>query len=94
MELQVEVLQTIVALLMIIPSNIGQLIDFFSFAAWLFYGLTFLSLIVMRKTKSSEPRAYKVLVFDNIHYNYGFFKHLKCGSTLCFRFHCLFPFSV
>nr|KAG5696597.1 hypothetical protein BaRGS_034058 [Batillaria attramentaria] len=52
----------VVALLMIIPGDIGSLIDFFSFTAWLFYGLTFTSLIVFRfRTKWRDARrAYKV----------------------------------
>ncbi|PVD20737.1 hypothetical protein C0Q70_18898 [Pomacea canaliculata] len=36
------------ALLMIIPGDIGSLVDFFSFTAWLFYGLTFTTLIIFR----------------------------------------------
>lgn len=50
------------ALLMIIPGDIGSLIDFFSFTAWLFYLLTFLSLIYFRfRTKYRyAKRAYSV----------------------------------
>ncbi|XP_029657095.2 b(0,+)-type amino acid transporter 1-like [Octopus sinensis] len=50
------------ALIMIIPGEISSLIDFFSFTAWLFYGLAFLSLIVMRFTKKNEPRPFKVFI--------------------------------
>ncbi|XP_067133364.1 b(0,+)-type amino acid transporter 1 isoform X5 [Centruroides vittatus] len=49
-----------IAICMIIPGNIGSLIDFFSFTAWLFYGGTMLALIVMRWTKKDVPRPYKV----------------------------------
>ncbi|XP_036366097.1 b(0,+)-type amino acid transporter 1-like [Octopus sinensis] len=52
----------IIALIMIIPGEISSLIDFFSFTAWLFYGLAFLSLIVMRFTKKDEPRPFKVFI--------------------------------
>jgi L-type amino acid transporter 9 len=47
---------------MIIPGDIFGLIDFFSFTAWLFYGLTFLALIVMRYAteKKDAPRPLKV----------------------------------
>ncbi|KAK7114785.1 b(0,+)-type amino acid transporter 1-like [Littorina saxatilis] len=50
------------SLLMIIPGDIAGLIDFFSFTAWLFYGLTFASLILFRyRTKwRHAERAYKV----------------------------------
>lgn len=49
-----------VAICMILPGKIGSLIDFFSFTAWLFYGGTMLSLIVMRFTKKHLHRPYKV----------------------------------
>ncbi|XP_052229246.1 b(0,+)-type amino acid transporter 1-like isoform X1 [Dreissena polymorpha] len=49
-----------ISLVMIGISNIGQLVDFFSFTAWLFYGLTALSLLVMRYTKRDEPRIVRV----------------------------------
>ncbi|KAL8559420.1 hypothetical protein ACOMHN_045217 [Nucella lapillus] len=50
------------SLLMIIPGDIGSLINFFSFSVWLFYGLTFASLIRLRfsaKWKNLH-RTYKV----------------------------------
>ncbi|XP_071092211.1 b(0,+)-type amino acid transporter 1-like [Haliotis cracherodii] len=49
-----------ISLLMIIPGDIGSLIDFFSFTAWMFYGMTFLSLIVLRFRMKDAPRPYKV----------------------------------
>ncbi|XP_041376052.1 b(0,+)-type amino acid transporter 1-like [Gigantopelta aegis] len=54
------VLTTFIALLMIIPGDIYSLIDLFSFASWLFYGLTFASLVVLRFTKKHDHRPYKV----------------------------------
>uniref|UniRef100_A0A0L8GXF7 Cationic amino acid transporter C-terminal domain-containing protein n=1 Tax=Octopus bimaculoides TaxID=37653 RepID=A0A0L8GXF7_OCTBM len=56
------IFSAIIALIMIIPGEISSLIDFFSFTAWLFYGLAFLSLIVMRFTKKNEPRPFKVFI--------------------------------
>ncbi|XP_071089047.1 b(0,+)-type amino acid transporter 1-like [Haliotis cracherodii] len=49
-----------IALLMIIPGDISGLIDFFSFTAWMFYGMTFLSLIVLRFRMKDAERPYKV----------------------------------
>ena len=54
--------QTIIALLMVIPSDIESLIDFFNFTAWLFYGLTMAALILMRWTYKDTPRPYKVSI--------------------------------
>ena len=45
---------------MIIPGDIGSLIDFFSFAVWMFYAATMMALIVMRFTRKDEVRPYKV----------------------------------
>jgi len=50
----------IIALIMIIPGDIGSLIDFFSFAVWLFYGLTMATLLILRYTMKDEHRPYKV----------------------------------
>ncbi|CAM1308452.1 SLC7A9 (predicted) [Pycnogonum litorale] len=54
------IFNAIIAILMLIPGNIGTLIDFFSFTAWLFYGATMLALIVMRWTRPNMHRPYKV----------------------------------
>lgn len=50
------------ALVYIIPTDINTLINYFSFAQWLFYGLTALALIVMRFTRKELPRPVKVPV--------------------------------
>ncbi|XP_035226332.1 b(0,+)-type amino acid transporter 1-like [Stegodyphus dumicola] len=50
----------LIVLLMIAAGNIGSLIDFFSFVAWMFYGGTVLTVIVMRFTEKDLPRPYKV----------------------------------
>ncbi|XP_069957239.1 b(0,+)-type amino acid transporter 1 isoform X3 [Cherax quadricarinatus] len=49
-----------IALIMVIPSDIGSLIDFFSFTAWIFYGGAMAALIIMRFTMKDAPRPYKV----------------------------------
>ncbi|GIY03053.1 b(0,+)-type amino acid transporter 1 [Caerostris extrusa] len=45
---------------MICAGNIGGLIDFFSFVAWMFYGGTMVTVVVMRFTEKDLPRPYKV----------------------------------
>ena len=52
---------------MIIPGDIGSLIDFFSFAVWMFYAATMMALIVMRFTRKDEVRPYKVRDFNSPH---------------------------
>ncbi|XP_071377694.1 b(0,+)-type amino acid transporter 1 [Centroberyx affinis] len=50
----------ILAIFYIIPADINTLINYFSFAQWLFYGLTALALIVMRFTRKELHRPVKV----------------------------------
>ncbi|XP_073879174.1 B(0,+)-type amino acid transporter 1 isoform X2 [Macaca fascicularis] len=50
----------IIATIYIIPGDINSLVNYFSFAAWLFYGLTILGLIVMRFTRKELERPIKV----------------------------------
>ena len=45
---------------MISISNIGSLVDFFSFAAWFFYGTAVSTLLVQRYTKRDVERIIKV----------------------------------
>ena len=45
-------LQSLIAVVMAFMGDIMNLIDFFSFAIWLFYALTFLANIVMRFQKA------------------------------------------
>jgi L-type amino acid transporter 9 len=45
---------------MVLMGDIFALIDFFSFAAWMFYGGTMAALIVMRYTQKDAYRPYKV----------------------------------
>ncbi|KAL3860500.1 hypothetical protein ACJMK2_010620 [Sinanodonta woodiana] len=51
-----------IATLMIIPSDTAGLIDFFSFAAWTFYALTGLALIILRFTRRNDHRPIKVFI--------------------------------
>ncbi|XP_004600760.1 B(0,+)-type amino acid transporter 1 [Sorex araneus] len=50
----------IIAIIYIIPGDINSLVNYFSFAAWLFYGMTVLGLIVMRFTRKDLERPIKV----------------------------------
>ncbi|XP_067345621.1 b(0,+)-type amino acid transporter 1 isoform X1 [Channa argus] len=50
----------LLAIFYIMPADINTLINYFSFAQWGFYGLTALSLIVMRFTKKDLHRPVKV----------------------------------
>ncbi|XP_036886701.1 B(0,+)-type amino acid transporter 1 [Sturnira hondurensis] len=50
----------IIAIIYIIPGDINSLVNYFSFAAWFFYGLTTLALIVMRFTRKELERPIKV----------------------------------
>ncbi|OWA52069.1 b(0,+)-type amino acid transporter 1 [Hypsibius exemplaris] len=52
--------QGIIALAMIAAGNISSLIDVFSFTAWIFYGLAFASVLIMRRTKRNLVRSYTV----------------------------------
>lgn len=53
-------LQAILTLLFLVSGDIITLIEFASFLIWTFYGLAFVALIVLRKTKPDAPRPYKV----------------------------------
>ncbi|KAM7057941.1 B(0,+)-type amino acid transporter 1 isoform 1-T4 [Molossus nigricans] len=53
----------IIATIYIIPGDINSLVNYFSFAAWFFYGLTVLGLIVMRFTRKDLERPVKVPIF-------------------------------
>ncbi|XP_018522493.1 b(0,+)-type amino acid transporter 1 [Lates calcarifer] len=50
----------ILSVFYIIPADINTLINYFSFAQWVFYGLTALALIVMRFTRKDLHRPVKV----------------------------------
>ncbi|CAH2324215.1 B(0,+)-type amino acid transporter 1 [Pelobates cultripes] len=50
----------IVGMIYIIPADINTLINYFSFAVWIFYGLTIAGLVVMRFTKKDMKRPIKI----------------------------------
>ncbi|KFQ44516.1 PREDICTED: B(0,+)-type amino acid transporter 1 [Nestor notabilis] len=50
----------IIAIIYIIPGDIDTLINYFSFAVWIFYGLTVLALVVMRFTRKDLNRPVKI----------------------------------
>lgn len=56
------IFNAILSILYLIPFDINKLIDFFSFTAWIFYGLTMLALIVLRYKDGwkDKRRPYKV----------------------------------
>ena len=47
---------------MIIPSNLNQLINSYSLAMWVFYGLAFAGLLIMRVTHRDVKRPFKVCI--------------------------------
>ncbi|XP_010212286.1 PREDICTED: B(0,+)-type amino acid transporter 1 [Tinamus guttatus] len=49
-----------IAIIYIIPGDIETLINYFSFAVWIFYGLTVFALIVMRFTRKELKRPIRV----------------------------------
>lgn len=53
---------TLISVLMLIPeaSSFTSLVDFFSFAAWLFYGGTFAALLWLRRIRPNAERPYKI----------------------------------
>ncbi|KAE8605184.1 hypothetical protein XENTR_v10015010 [Xenopus tropicalis] len=51
---------TAISLIMIIPSDFSSIVNFFSFTAWLFYGITIAGLLYMKIKKPDLPRPYKV----------------------------------
>jgi len=53
----------VIAFVMILGGDIDSLIDFFSFTVWIFYGMSMLAVIVLRKTSPDLARPYKVPIF-------------------------------
>ena len=50
----------LIAFSMILGGDIDSLIDFFSFTVWIFYGMSMLAVILLRKTSPNLARPYKV----------------------------------
>lgn len=76
--LVIFLLQSIIAIAMVLSGTINSLIDFFSFTAWIFYGGAMLALIVMRFTRPNFPRPYKVFQFNYILFLFLYLYFLKC----------------
>ncbi|XP_053567174.1 b(0,+)-type amino acid transporter 1-like [Bombina bombina] len=51
---------TVISLIMIIPGNFSSIVNFFSFTAWFFYGITIAGLLYLKIKKPELPRVYKV----------------------------------
>jgi len=60
---------------MVLAGNIGSLIDFFSFTAWIFYGGSMLAVLVQRYTRPDVPRPYKVCT--------EFIKYAEIWKLIC-----------
>jgi len=56
-------IQGLLAIVFCIPSNVDGLIDFFSFAAWIFYALTFVATLCCKFTKKNAERVISVSVY-------------------------------
>lgn len=54
------ILTALIGACLIIPGDLSTLIDFFSFSAWIAYGFTVLSLLVLRRTEPKTERPYRV----------------------------------
>ncbi|CAF4492546.1 unnamed protein product [Rotaria sp. Silwood2] len=50
----------LIAIALCLPSNVEGLIDFFSFAAWIFYGLTFLATLLCKFTMKRAERVISI----------------------------------
>ncbi|XP_068573784.1 b(0,+)-type amino acid transporter 1 isoform X3 [Cebidichthys violaceus] len=51
---------TIVSLLVLIPGDFQSIVNYFSFTAWFFYGITLSGLLYLKIKKPELPRPYKV----------------------------------
>jgi hypothetical protein len=58
-------LQGLIGMILCMPSNVEGLIDFFSFAAWIFYALTFLATLLCKYTKKNAQRVISVSADDD-----------------------------
>ena len=52
--------QATVAIILVIPSDLFTLIDFFSFCTWMFYGFSMVSLLVLRWKRPDLDRPFRV----------------------------------
>ena len=59
---QIHSFQAIIAIIMLIPADIGSLLNFLSFTAWLFYGAVALALLILRYKWKDTHRPFKVCI--------------------------------
>ncbi|KAH9502677.1 b(0,+)-type amino acid transporter 1 [Bulinus truncatus] len=53
----------LIGIIFVLLGDISSLIDFFSFAAWVFYGLTFSAVVFFRWKRPNAERPYRVPIF-------------------------------
>ena len=53
-------LQTTAATVYAVSGNVSSLINGFNAAVWIFYGLNFAGIIILRITERNRPRPFKV----------------------------------
>ncbi|XP_020639949.3 b(0,+)-type amino acid transporter 1 [Pogona vitticeps] len=51
---------SVVSLMMVVSGNFSQIVNLFSFTAWIFYGITVTGLLYLKIKKPELPRSYKV----------------------------------
>jgi L-type amino acid transporter 9 len=56
-------LNSLIAMLLIIPNNFNSLVNYFSFSMWLFHGGSALALLILRYREPNRERPYKVPIF-------------------------------
>ncbi|XP_030644069.1 b(0,+)-type amino acid transporter 1 [Chanos chanos] len=54
---------TAISLIVLIPGDFQSIVNFFSFTAWFFYGVTISGLLYLKIKKPDLPRPYKVPIF-------------------------------
>ncbi|KAI8791220.1 b(0,+)-type amino acid transporter 1 [Biomphalaria glabrata] len=59
----------LIGIIFVLVGDIASLIDFFSFAAWVFYGLTFSTVIFFRWKRPNDDRPYRVDYIDSLFSN-------------------------
>ena len=80
---QIHSFQAIIAIIMLIPADIGSLLNFFSFTAWLFYGAVALALLILRYKWKDTHRPFKVCIeytlaiFQKLNARDGFILYIK-----------------
>jgi len=59
----IYIFQVVLAIVFLIPADIGTLIDFVAFLMWIFYGMAFVTVIIFRYKKHYKdlPRPVRVI---------------------------------